>query len=362
MTSQTMAARPDAPETAEHRPTPTSARRSRLRSGLVLAAGLVALGAAWTVTLRPQSLGGPASYVMVRGMSMLPTYHHGDLVILRRANSYSKGDVVGYRIPRGQIGQGLVVIHRIVGGSAPRGFVMRGDNNAAPDDWHPTPRDIVGKPWVRVPRVGVALAFLHAPLPLAGLGSGMVAALLLVPRERTVRPGRLHADREPVPDDDVHAHRAQRRRMRFRQHGPGDCHRRALRRAGGQPAALGRRHQGHAEVARHGERDLLPPLPRDRARPAQPPHFGHRFLRAVRGERDGHGAGDHGESGGSQGQALLVPGRRAQRLERRSGGQRDGRSEDRGLLGSVSLIREFADWRIFVSARESTTQQTGAMP
>jgi signal peptidase len=135
---------------------------------------------AWALTLRPQSLGGPVDYVMVQGVSMEPTFHTGDLVLTWREDSYRKGEVVAYRVPQGEVGAGSIVIHRIVGGSAQRGFVMQGDNNAVPDDWHPRPGDILGKARLRIPRFGTIFTFLHAPLPLASLGAGIAVALLLV--------------------------------------------------------------------------------------------------------------------------------------------------------------------------------------
>jgi signal peptidase len=153
---------------------------------------VAALCATWAVILRPDSLGGPAGYVMVRGVSMRPTYHTGDLVITRQERTYRKGDVVAYRVPEGQVGEGIIVIHRIVGGSARNGYVVKGDNNPAPDDWHPHPQDVKGKAWLVVPRAGDALAWLHAPVPLASIAAGIAVAVVLVP----VR------DRQPSQDGD----------------------------------------------------------------------------------------------------------------------------------------------------------------
>jgi hypothetical protein len=61
---------------------------------------------------------------------------------------------------------------------------MQGDNNPAPDDWHPKAGDILGTAWMSVPRLGAVLAFLHSPLPLASLAAGIAVALVLVPAQQ----------------------------------------------------------------------------------------------------------------------------------------------------------------------------------
>jgi signal peptidase len=134
---------------------------------------------------------------MVRGVSMLPTYKTGDLIITRKASSYRKGDIVAYHVPKGQFGAGIVVIHRIIGGTAAKGFVIQGDNNPFRDDWTPTPKDIVGKAWVRLPRAGVVLLFLHSPLTLASLGAGIVIVFVLFPEDEKKKKAK-KLDRLPV--------------------------------------------------------------------------------------------------------------------------------------------------------------------
>jgi len=75
---------------------------------------------------------------------MLPTYNTGDLIIAHSQSTYSVGDIAAYRVPKGEIGAGSVVIHRIVGGDPVHGFTFKGDNNSAPDPWHPKQADMVG--------------------------------------------------------------------------------------------------------------------------------------------------------------------------------------------------------------------------
>ena len=108
----------------------------------------------WALVLRPQSLGGPVVYVIVRGSSMFPTYESGDLVIVAAAATYQPGDVVAYRVPAGDIGEGHLVIHRIAGGDASSGFILEGDNNDAPDPWMPRGSDIVGSARLTLPAIG----------------------------------------------------------------------------------------------------------------------------------------------------------------------------------------------------------------
>ena len=149
---------------------------------------LVAIGgflALWSITLRPQILGGPAQYIVVHGNSMLPAYHDGDLVILQRDRAYRVGDVVAYRVPRGQVGAGHVVVHRVVGGSAATGLILRGDNNRSADPWRPRTGDVLGSRWLSVPRFGRFLVFIRQPLLLAAVAALMVigSMIRLEPRE-----------------------------------------------------------------------------------------------------------------------------------------------------------------------------------
>ena len=69
-----------------------------------------------------------------------------DLLILHAADRYGVGDVVGYRVPDGEFGEGHLVVHRIVAGDGGTGFVLEGDNNPAPDPWLPKTVDVVGRP------------------------------------------------------------------------------------------------------------------------------------------------------------------------------------------------------------------------
>ena len=134
---------------------------------------------AWTVFLRPQLLGGPATYVLVSGTSMEPTLHNGDIVVVRRHESYRIGQIVAFRVPRGEVGAGAIVIHRITGGAALGGYELEGDNRETPDLWHPHATDIVGAKWLRILGGGRVFTFLRSPLGVA-IVAGLLAFLIMV--------------------------------------------------------------------------------------------------------------------------------------------------------------------------------------
>ena len=174
--------------------------RAALRSGLprakfaALLAAQVALLAALLWFCLPQALGGRAGWVLVSGTSMLPHLHTGDLVLVERQSGYHVGDVVAYRVPKGQVGAGFVVIHRIVGGNGRTGWRVQGDNRTAPDLWHPTNRDIVGARQLRIPDAWLVLRFFHTPLLL-----GLVAAFgafFLIARGKNGKPEAVESARE----------------------------------------------------------------------------------------------------------------------------------------------------------------------
>lgn len=148
---------------------------------------VVLLVAAWFVTLRPATLGGPAAYVIVSGNSMQPTLTPGALVIGRRQSSYAQGDVIIYRVSKGTPGAGTRVIHRVVGGSAEAGYITRGDNRQGRDRWRPKPHEIDGAKVVAIPGAGRLMLLLASPLVLGGLAALLVFASVddvLLPRRR----------------------------------------------------------------------------------------------------------------------------------------------------------------------------------
>ena len=128
----------------------------------------------WAHFLRPESLGGRAGYVLVSGQSMEPRYHTGDLVLVQRHASYRVGQVIAYRVPKGDPMAGAQVIHRIIGGDAKSGFVVQGDNRTQPDVWRPKPVDVVGVKTLRIPKAIIVLQYLRSPIFLALLAACFV--------------------------------------------------------------------------------------------------------------------------------------------------------------------------------------------
>ena len=133
-------------------------------------AKLAALGAVVVTCLwfgLPQGLGGRAGWVLVSGTSMLPHFHTGDLVLVEHQSRYHIGEVVAYRVPKGEVGAGHVVIHRIVGGDGTAGWRLKGDNRTAPDLWYPTNHDVIGAEQLQVPHAWLVLRIFHMPVLLA---------------------------------------------------------------------------------------------------------------------------------------------------------------------------------------------------
>lgn len=157
---------------------PVRDRRGAAEGRLLSLLCAVGILAAWWLYLAPASIGGPASYVVIRGDSMLPVLEGGDLVIVMAADRYAVGDVVAYRVPAGELGEGSVVIHRIVAGDSSGGWVVEGDNNPAPDPWRPRSPDLVGTAWLRVPLLGRAISVVLQPAVAGALAAAVVAGIL----------------------------------------------------------------------------------------------------------------------------------------------------------------------------------------
>lgn len=162
---------------------------------------LVALAvAAWGIWFRPVTLGGSATYIVVKGTSMEPTYRDGDLVVIQEQDRYGIGDVVAFKIG-GRFDNPTLVIHRIVGGDGESGYVTQGDNRDVTDPWSPTDETIIGAASFDVPKFGAVVEHLKRPDVLAALG-GTLAATGFV-RQNRRRRRRDQRAREPRQDVDT---------------------------------------------------------------------------------------------------------------------------------------------------------------
>ena len=135
-----------------------SQHRPSIFSNLILFAGLVII---W-IAFAPTKVGGQVSYIMVNGISMEPNYHTGDLVIVRKADTYQVGDVVAYHDAE----MGQYVIHRIIATKQEQ-FELKGDNNSWIDAYHPTHDEVVGKQWIHAPKIGIAMQWLRMPINMS---------------------------------------------------------------------------------------------------------------------------------------------------------------------------------------------------
>lgn len=160
---------------------------------------LVLLVLGWAFTLRPVALGGPATFVMVTGQSMEPTYHDGDFVVLRAQDDYATGDIVTFPVPEGEPGAGALIIHRIIGGT-PEAFTIQGDNNDHIDDWTPSETDVLGSEWFVIPRGGDILRQVTEPTMLAALAGGIVTMIVLMRPDRS--SSKKPEDEEPMDPND----------------------------------------------------------------------------------------------------------------------------------------------------------------
>lgn len=151
----------------------------------------------WWLLLRPSTLGGPLTFITVSGTSMEPGLHTGDLSVVYEQDSYDVGDVVAFRHQTEDGELGSHVIHRIRGGDATAGFVMRGDNNSWDDPWKPTADQMSGEMLFSVPGVGTAVMWLSKPLHFAALlASLMIGMIVAGGPKRETWPS---ADNDGVP-------------------------------------------------------------------------------------------------------------------------------------------------------------------
>jgi signal peptidase I len=155
------------------------------RLGTTIVAILLLLWA-WSL-FAPTAIGGPASYVVTDGTSMLPHFKADGLVITQTRSSYHVGEVVAYH--NHQLNR--VVMHRIVAMDGDR-YVFKGDNNSYDDQYHATKADLVGQEWVYWPGGGRYLNLLRNPVTFA-LVIAVITLLAFLTPKRGRRRRRHHA-------------------------------------------------------------------------------------------------------------------------------------------------------------------------
>ena len=114
--------------------------------------GLVAV----VITFSLFSFTGAVKARIVLTGSMQPAINPGDIIITTPPSNKSpqKGDVVAYTARRFNGGEVGVFSHRIIGGDAKTGFIVKGDKNKAPDVQKPMINDINGVVIAILPFIG----------------------------------------------------------------------------------------------------------------------------------------------------------------------------------------------------------------
>jgi signal peptidase I len=112
------------------------------------------------VALSVFSFTGDVKARIVLTGSMAPAINAGDIIITVPPSKKTpvEGDVVAYfgkRFDGSQVG---VFSHRIIGGDAQNGFIVKGDANPSPDVQRPTTSDITGVVVLVIPFIGRLLS------------------------------------------------------------------------------------------------------------------------------------------------------------------------------------------------------------
>lgn len=111
------------------------------------------------ITFSLLSMTGYVKARVVLTDSMAPTIRAGDIVLLDpTTHSVPKiGDVAAYTGRRFDGTEVGIFTHRIIGGDAVNGFIMKGDNNPSPDIQRPKVADVSGVVVFKLPLIGKVL-------------------------------------------------------------------------------------------------------------------------------------------------------------------------------------------------------------
>ena len=164
--------------------------RTRQRGTLGVTGLLLVLAVLATLSARS---GGPVSWHITTGGSMLPGITPGTLVVVHRQGEYVPGDVVAYRSAMLQ----QTVLHRVVEVQDER-LVLQGDNNDFLDPERPRHDEALGARVFQVEGLGLPLRWLRQPAVLAG-AAALVVCLLLASGRRRRRSRAAARRRSPPP-------------------------------------------------------------------------------------------------------------------------------------------------------------------
>lgn len=114
--------------------------------------GLVAV----VITFSLFSFTGAVKARIVLTGSMQPAINAGDVIITTPPSNKTPqiGDIVAYTARRFNGGEVGIFSHRIIGGDAKTGFIVKGDKNKAPDVQKPMLNDIQGVVIAIIPFIG----------------------------------------------------------------------------------------------------------------------------------------------------------------------------------------------------------------
>ncbi|NJD98567.1 signal peptidase I [Thermococcus sp. LS1] len=116
-------------------------------------------------------------YVVILTDSMEPKIHPNDLVITYPSHDVHVGDIILYRI---EIGNSTYrILHRVIEINTDENgqiyYITKGDNRERPDPWVVYPDQVIGKPLLVIPKIGVI--WYYTPLIILGLILIFVASL-----------------------------------------------------------------------------------------------------------------------------------------------------------------------------------------
>lgn len=112
---------------------------------------------------------------------MEPDFRMGDLVVVSKGQNYRIDDAVVYQHPE----EGHI-FHRIIGQENGK-FILQGDNNSWADAHQPTPNEIIGKLWLRIPYGGRVIRYFRSPINLTVLTTVLVIAMSISPKTKGSR-------------------------------------------------------------------------------------------------------------------------------------------------------------------------------